>query len=185
VPALLVLLVVAAIDFGVLPERKETLPIQSMSVVIEAQNISKRFFLGERIGRLFWRMTAFTQHAVSLLLRRKKTDSQHAPRGILGRAGVIRGLQGQTLAIIGENGAGKSTLLKILSRITQPTTGEVKVYGRLASLLEVGTGFHGDFSGRDNIYLNGTNARTFAKGNSEPFDRIVEFSDCRLHRCAG
>ena len=63
---------------------------------------------------------------------------------------------GQTLAIIGENGAGKSTLLKILSRITLPTKGAVRVYGRLASLLEIGTGFHPEFSGRDNIYLNGT-----------------------------
>jgi len=85
--------------------------------------------------------------------------------------------QGQTLAIIGENGAGKSTLLKILSRITQPTTGEVKVYGRLASLLEVGTGFHGDFSGRDNIYLNGTMLGLSRKEIRSRFDRIVEFSE--------
>jgi lipopolysaccharide transport system ATP-binding protein len=85
--------------------------------------------------------------------------------------------QGQTLAIIGENGAGKSTLLKILSRITQPTTGEVKVYGRLASLLEVGTGFHGDFSGRDNIYLNGAMLGLSRKEIRGRFDRIVEFSE--------
>ena len=85
--------------------------------------------------------------------------------------------QGQTLAIIGENGAGKSTLWKILSRITQPTTGEVKVYGRLASLLEVGTGFHGDFSGRDNIYLNGAMLGLSRKEIRGRFDRIVEFSE--------
>jgi lipopolysaccharide transport system ATP-binding protein len=151
-----------------------------MSVVIEAQNISKRFFLGERNRTTFleeW--TAFTQHAVSLLLRRKKTDAQHAPRR---EFWAVRDLsfevyQGQTLAIIGENGAGKSTLLKILSRITQPTTGEVKVYGRLASLLEVGTGFHGDFSGRDNIYLNGTMLGLSRKEIRSRFDRIVEFSE--------
>ena len=83
---------------------------------------------------------------------------------------------GQTLAIIGENGAGKSTLLKILSRITQPTKGAVRVYGRLASLLEVGTGFHPEFSGRDNIYLNGTMLGLSRKEVRQRFDRIVDFS---------
>jgi lipopolysaccharide transport system ATP-binding protein len=78
--------------------------------------------------------------------------------------------------IIGENGAGKSTLLKILSRITQPSTGMVKVYGRLASLLEVGTGFHPEFSGRDNIYLNGTMLGLSRKEVRKRFDQIVEFS---------
>ena len=151
-----------------------------MSVVIEAQNISKRFFLGERNRTTFleeW--TAFTQHAVSLLLRRKKTGSPHANRReFWALRDVSFGVyQGQTLAIIGENGAGKSTLLKILSRITQPTTGEVKVYGRLASLLEVGTGFHGDFSGRDNIYLNGTMLGLSRKEIRSRFHRIVEFSE--------
>ena len=67
--------------------------------------------------------------------------------------------------------------MKILSRITQPTIGEVKVYGRLASLLEVGTGFHGDFSGRDNIYLNGTMLGLSRKEIRSRFDRIVEFSE--------
>jgi ABC-type polysaccharide/polyol phosphate transport system ATPase subunit len=83
---------------------------------------------------------------------------------------------GQTLAIIGDNGAGKSTLLKILSRITQPTSGIVKVYGRLASLLEVGTGFHPEFSGRDNIYLNGAMLGLSRREVGARFEQIVDFS---------
>jgi len=63
---------------------------------------------------------------------------------------------GEVLGVVGRNGAGKSTLLKILSRITQPTRGRADVYGRVGSLLEVGTGFHSELSGRDNIYLNGS-----------------------------
>ena len=63
--------------------------------------------------------------------------------------------KGETVGFIGRNGAGKSTLLKILSRITEPTSGFAKIHGRVASLLEVGTGFHGELSGRENIYLNG------------------------------
>ena len=63
---------------------------------------------------------------------------------------------GEVLGVIGHNGAGKSTFLKILSRITAPTTGRIELRGRVASLLEVGTGFHPDLTGRDNIYLNGT-----------------------------
>ena len=84
--------------------------------------------------------------------------------------------QGEVLGIIGRNGAGKSTLLKILSKVTAPTTGSIKIKGRIASLLEVGTGFHPDLSGRDNIYLNGAILGMTKKEITRKFDEIVDFA---------
>lgn len=84
--------------------------------------------------------------------------------------------QGEVLGIIGKNGAGKSTLLKILSRTTLPTEGEYKVRGRIASLLEVGTGFHPDLSGRENIFLNGAILGMTKAEIKKQFDEIVDFS---------
>ena len=83
---------------------------------------------------------------------------------------------GERLGIIGKNGAGKSTLLKLLSRVTYPTTGEALIRGRLASLLEVGTGFHPELTGRENIYLNGSILGLKKMEIKKQFDAIVDFS---------
>ena len=150
-----------------------------MPLAIEAHHISKQFFLGERNQRTFFEdvWSGAVTGLQRLLQPRQFGLEKHSRNGFWALRDVSFQLhQGQTLAIIGENGAGKSTLLKILSRITQPTMGNAKIYGRLASLLEVGAGFHPEFSGRDNIYLNGTMLGFSKKEIRQKFDEIVDFS---------
>ncbi|MBK9926011.1 MAG: ABC transporter ATP-binding protein [Anaerolineales bacterium] len=153
-----------------------------MTTVISVENLSKIYRLGQ-IGtgtfandlKVWW---ARTRGKPNPLLRIGETD--HGNRNgedVWALKGVsFQVQQGEALGIIGRNGAGKSTLLKILSRITAPTSGQVKVKGRIASLLEVGTGFHPELTGRENTYLNGAILGMKREEITRKFDEIVDFA---------
>jgi lipopolysaccharide transport system ATP-binding protein len=154
-----------------------------MSTVISVENLSKAYRLGQ-IGtgtftndmKLWW---AKMFGKPNPLLRIGETD--HGNRD--GETGwALKDVsftveQGEVLGIIGRNGAGKSTLLKILSRVTAPTSGKITGKGRIASLLEVGTGFHPELTGRENIYLNGAILGMSRKEIDRKFDEIVDFAE--------
>jgi len=150
--------------------------------VISVENLSKSYTLGQ-IGTgtfshdlaVWW---ARARGKPNPLLRIGETDhGNRVGEEIWALKDVsFQVQQGEVLGVIGKNGAGKSTLLKILSRVTAPTSGEVKVKGRIASLLEVGTGFHPELTGRENIYLNGAILGMSKQEVTRKFDEIVDFS---------
>ncbi len=141
-----------------------------MTAAIVADSISKQYRLGQMNHR------ALLREAFSNLLRNLRGPSAGETLWAL-RDVSFSIEQGEVVGIIGRNGAGKSTLLKILSRITYPTSGSMSVRGRLASLLEVGTGFHEELSGRENIYLNGSILGMRKREIDQRLDSIVEFAD--------
>lgn len=135
-----------------------------MDTIVKVQSISKKYKLS--ISKKEVSSFSFTN-----IFNKKKSEEYWAVKDV-----TFNLNKGDKLGIIGNNGAGKSTLLKILSRITKPTTGNVEIKGKVASLLEVGTGFHPELSGRDNIYLNGAILGMTKKEITQQFDEIVEFA---------
>ena len=131
--------------------------------VIRVSHVSKQYYIGQYTGRHFFR---------ELKKERDHENEIYALDDI-----SFEVYQGETFGIIGRNGAGKSTLLKILCEITAPTAGEIDIYGRIASILEVGTGFSTEMTGRENVYLNGTILGMTKQEIDRKMDQIVEFSE--------
>jgi lipopolysaccharide transport system ATP-binding protein len=137
------------------------------NIAITASHVSKRYKIGtQKDGSLRGTLTG--------VIGSKSVKSQEEFWALNNVSFEIK--KGEVIGIVGKNGAGKSTLLKILSQITKPTSGRIEINGRVASLLEVGTGFHPELTGRENIYLNGTILGMSRQEVKDKFDEIVEFS---------
>ncbi len=155
-----------------------------MSVIIKTENISKAYQLGQigtgTLSRDIERTFARLRGKEDPFLKIGESNDR-SKKGTSDVAWSLRDINfeiqaGDAVGIIGKNGAGKSTLLKILSRITSPTTGRIDIMGRVASLLEVGTGFHPELSGKENIYLNGAILGMRKSEIKSKFDEIVDFA---------
>jgi len=141
------------------------------NAIIKVDNLSKRYHLGE----LHQRTNSFRDRITSLLKRDSRIKEFETIWALKNVSFEVK--EGEIIGIIGRNGAGKSTLLKILSRITKPTKGKAFINGRVSSLLEVGTGFHPELTGGENIFLNGSILGMRKREINKKFDEIVSFAE--------
>lgn len=160
-----------------------------MSIILKAENISKQYRLGKvGTGTISDDLKRWWYNVRGLEDPFLKVGAPN-DRSSLAREDYVWALrdinfevkQGEVLGIIGRNGAGKSTLLKILSRVTAPSTGNIKTRGRIASLLEVGTGFHGELTGRENIFMNAAILGMTKTEVRAKLDEIIAFSGCEMY----
>lgn len=144
--------------------------------VIKVENLGKKYIIGHQKQEKYTALRDVISNTVKSIInpnnKSKNTEEFWALKDVNFEIN-----QGDRVGIIGRNGAGKSTLLKVLSRITEPTTGQIKIKGRVASLLEVGTGFHPELTGRENIFLNGAILGMGKQEIKKKFDEIVAFAE--------